>query len=53
MPFVIDPANFERKVFTQSGVNVPFFELNHGGYRIWGATAGMLWNLAQKMGAKR
>ena len=53
LPFVIDPANFERKVFTQSGVNVPFFELNHGGYRIWGATAGMLWNLAQKMGAKR
>ena len=53
LPFLIEESNFERKVFTRAGLNVPFFELNHGGYRIWGATAGMLWNLAQKMGAKR
>lgn len=49
LAFVLDEQNFERKAFTSNGVNVPFFELNfHEGeqhYRIWGATAGMLWNL--------
>lgn len=48
LEFVLNLANYERKVFSRSGFNVPFFELNHGSYRIWGATAGMLWNLAQK-----
>ena len=37
--------------FTREGLNVPFFELNYGSWRIWGATAGMLWNLCQKMTA--
>ncbi len=49
LAFVIDPASFERKVFTRDGLNVPFFELNYGSRRIWGATAGMLWNLSRKM----
>lgn len=49
LPFLLDPANFERKFLSREGFNVPFFELNYGGYRIWGATAGMLWNLAQKV----
>ncbi len=48
LSFLLDLNNFERKVFTRSGVNVPFYELNYGKYRIWGATAGMLLNLAQK-----
>jgi len=39
------------KFFTRDGLNVPFFELNYSGYRIWGATAGMLWNLSQKIAA--
>ncbi len=51
LEFVLDHKNFERKAFSRGGLNVPFFELNHEGYRIWGATAGMLWNLAQKMKA--
>jgi 8-oxo-dGTP pyrophosphatase MutT (NUDIX family) len=51
LSFVIDPASFERKVFTRDGLNVPFFELNYGSWRIWGATAGMLWNLCQKISA--
>ena len=51
LEFLIDPASFERKFLSEKGLNVPFFELNHGTYRIWGATAGMLWNLAQKMAA--
>lgn len=49
LAFVLEPRNFERKLLSREGFNVPFFELNYGGHRIWGATAGMLWNLAQKV----
>jgi 8-oxo-dGTP pyrophosphatase MutT (NUDIX family) len=49
LPFLLDRANFERKFLSRDGFNVPFFELNFGAYRIWGATAGMLWNLMQKV----
>jgi 8-oxo-dGTP pyrophosphatase MutT (NUDIX family) len=49
LEFLVEPKNFERKAFSREGVNVPFFELNYGAYRIWGATAGMLWNLASKL----
>lgn len=48
LPFVLDPESFERKSFRLRGVKVPILELNYGERRIWGATAGMLWNLAQK-----
>lgn len=51
LSFVLGVENFERKILTREGLNVPFFELNYGSYRIWGATAGMLWNLAQKVAA--
>jgi 8-oxo-dGTP pyrophosphatase MutT (NUDIX family) len=49
LPFVLEQAHFERRIFTRDGINVPFFELNYGRHRIWGATAGMLWNLAGKL----
>lgn len=49
LPFVLDPASFERKILSREGLNVPFYELNYGAWRIWGATAGMLWNLSQKI----
>jgi 8-oxo-dGTP pyrophosphatase MutT (NUDIX family) len=48
LAFLVDPDSFERKVLSRDGLNVPFFELNYGDHRIWGATAGMLWNLQQK-----
>jgi 8-oxo-dGTP pyrophosphatase MutT (NUDIX family) len=51
LEFVLDAERYERKAFSRGGVNVPFFELNFGAYRIWGATAGMLWNLVQKVSA--
>ncbi|MGH8457154.1 MAG: CoA pyrophosphatase [Stenotrophobium sp.] len=51
LEFVLSPASFEHKTFSRGGVNVPFFELNYGRHRIWGATAGMLWNLSQKVRA--
>ena len=53
LTFLLDLNNFERKVFSSKGMKLPFFELNHGRYRIWGATAGMLLNLAQKVAARR
>ena len=49
--FVLDRDNFESKVLSREGLNVPFFELNFGHHRIWGATAGMLWNLARTVAA--
>lgn len=49
LDFLLERRNFERKILSREGLNVPFFELNFGSYRIWGATAGMLWNLAQKV----
>lgn len=49
LAFVIDPKNFERKSLIAKGMNVPILELNYGKWRIWGATAGMLWNLSQKV----
>lgn len=50
---VLDTRSYERKVFSREGVNVPFFELNWERHRIWGATAGMLWDLARKFEAHR
>lgn len=49
LSFVLDRDSFERKLLSRDGLNVPFFELNWSRHRIWGATAGMLWNLAQKV----
>ncbi len=48
LSLVLDPRSYERKHFSRDGLNLPFFELNWERHRIWGATAGMLWNLAQK-----
>ncbi len=41
--------SFERKILSREGFNVPFMELTHAGHRIWGATAGILWTLRQKL----
>ncbi len=46
---LLDPESYETRLLTKEGLNVPFFEINHGGHRIWGATAGMLRNLSRKM----
>lgn len=49
LAIVLDPASYERKHLLRAGFKLPFYELNYGAYRIWGATAGMLWNLCQKV----
>ncbi|MGH8445475.1 MAG: CoA pyrophosphatase [Solimonas sp.] len=49
--FIARRENFERKLLSRDGFNVPFYELNWQQHRIWGATAGMLWELAGYMKA--
>ena len=49
LTFFLQESSYARKVFTKNGLNIPFFELNHSGHRIWGATAGMLKNFYQLM----
>jgi 8-oxo-dGTP pyrophosphatase MutT (NUDIX family) len=49
LSLLLEPASYERKILSREGLNLPFFEVNYGAYRIWGATAGMLWNLCQKV----
>ena len=51
LDLLVKASSYERKVFSNGGMNIPFFELNHDDRRIWGATAGMLWNLMQKVSA--
>ncbi len=53
LSLLVQEKSYERKVFSRSGLNIPFFEINHDGRRIWGATAGMLYNLMQKMQADK
>ncbi len=46
---VLDPSAYERKNLSRDGLVVPYFELNWGGFRIWGATAGMLYDLCHRV----
>ena len=39
---LLDRRRYESRILSKEGFNVPFFEVNFGGQRIWGATAGML-----------
>lgn len=47
LPFdhLFDEDRFERKSLVRGSIRVPFLELRYGDYAIWGATAGILWNL--------
>ena len=46
----LEPERYERKSFMRSGIKVPFLEVNYGDYRIWGVTAGVLWDFCKKVG---
>lgn len=46
---LLDPQAYRRKTLSRDGLVVPYYEVNWEGYRIWGATAGMLWDLCQKV----
>jgi 8-oxo-dGTP pyrophosphatase MutT (NUDIX family) len=45
----LDPKVYQRRTLSREGLIVPFHELTWNGYRVWGATAGMLWDLCQKV----
>lgn len=46
---LLDSKRYESRILSKDGLNVPFFEINHGSHRIWGATAGMLRDLCRKV----
>lgn len=46
---VLDEISYVRKTIERNGLQLPYLELEYEGYRVWGATAGMLWNLRAKL----
>ncbi len=50
LAFLLEPANLRRYTMEFRGHQRPMVEFVHGGHRIWGATAAMLFNLLQRMG---
>ena len=50
LAFILDPANQQRDSYDYQGVARHFYVFHHGDRRIWGATAGMLVNLAEILG---
>ena len=50
LAFLLEPANLRRYTMEFRGHQRPMVEFVHGGHRIWGATAAMLYNLLQRMG---
>lgn len=51
LSLLLDPASYEQKHLFRGALKLPFYEVNYGNYRIWGATAGMLWDLCRKVNA--
>lgn len=50
LAFFLEPANLRVYTMEFRGRERPMTEFVHGGHRIWGATAAMLFNLLQRMG---
>lgn len=46
LALLLDTASYARKSIGRMGVEIPYFEVHWADWRIWGATAGMLHNLA-------
>lgn len=49
LALALDVSAYQRKSLVRQGIKLPFLELPFGDYRIWGATAGMLYNLARQV----
>jgi 8-oxo-dGTP pyrophosphatase MutT (NUDIX family) len=50
LAFFLDPASMHRYTKDYRGATRPMVEFRAGNYRIWGATAAMLYNLLERMG---
>lgn len=46
---VLRPRRFRRRTISRGALKLPYLEIEHDGHRIWGATAGMLWDLNRKV----
>jgi len=51
LAFLLDPANHRRASREINGRSVGYYEIEHEGRVIWGATAGMLVNLYRRIAA--
>ncbi|MFN2166831.1 MAG: NUDIX hydrolase [Anaerolineae bacterium] len=49
LDFIVDPANHHSGHILHEGEDRSFFVIPYPGHRIWGATAGMLVNLARTL----
>ena len=50
LAFLLDPANHKRHSLHYRGALRHFFAMPYGDYFIWGATAGMIRSLAERLG---
>jgi len=50
LSFFFEPSNLRRYTMDFRGHRRDMVEFVHGGHRIWGATAAMVFNLLQRMG---
>lgn len=48
--FLLDPANHQRHTLHYRGALRSYFAMPYGDYFIWGATAGMIRSLSERMG---
>ncbi len=46
---LLEPDHYQQGSFVREGIELPFLEVVWNGHRIWGATAGMLRNLCDKL----
>lgn len=53
LDFLMDPANRQRHTRTWQGIERAFYAMPWGEHYIWGATAGMLKGLADRLAAQR
>ena len=49
LKFIVDPANVNRGIRQIRDLEVPVLEYRYGAYRIWGATAQILYSLSMKI----
>ena len=50
LEFILDPAHHVLRHKDLQGVDVGYYEIPYEGRHIWGATAGMLVGLYQRLG---
>ena len=50
LAFLLDPANHQRHSLHYRGALRHFFAMPYGDYFIWGATAGMIRSLTERLG---